>query len=76
MDEASTPRQYIGDCLKSSVRMRRKAFRHDHSREEWAKKVERPECVAMVHEENLVVRADGAELLSRRAAPELPIIKS
>ncbi len=29
---------------------------------------------AMVHEENLVVRADGAELLSRRAAPELPII--
>ena len=31
---------------------------------------------AMVHEENLVVRATGAELLSRRAAPELPIIKS
>ncbi|MDE0066733.1 MAG: Xaa-Pro peptidase family protein [Acidimicrobiaceae bacterium] len=29
---------------------------------------------AMVHEENLVVRADGAELLSRRAAPELPVI--
>jgi len=29
---------------------------------------------AMVHEENLVVRADGPELLSRRAAPELPII--
>ncbi|MCP3938764.1 MAG: aminopeptidase P family protein [Actinomycetia bacterium] len=29
---------------------------------------------AMVHEENLVVRADGAEFLSRRAAPELPII--
>ncbi len=29
---------------------------------------------AMVHEENIVVRADGAELLSRRAAPELPII--
>ncbi|HJP16713.1 MAG TPA: Xaa-Pro peptidase family protein [Acidimicrobiales bacterium] len=28
----------------------------------------------MVHEENLVVRADGAELLSRRAAPDLPII--
>ena len=28
----------------------------------------------MVHEENLVVRADGAELLSRRAAPELPVI--
>lgn len=30
---------------------------------------------AMVHEENLVVRADGPELLSRRAAPELPIIR-
>ncbi len=29
---------------------------------------------AMVHEENLVVRGDGPELLSRRAAPELPII--
>ncbi|MCP5025886.1 MAG: aminopeptidase P family protein [Actinomycetia bacterium] len=29
---------------------------------------------AMVHEENLVVRPDGAELLSRRAAPDLPII--
>ena len=29
---------------------------------------------AMVHEENLVVRADGPEMLSRRAAPELPII--
>jgi len=29
---------------------------------------------AMVHEENLVVRADGPELLSRRAASELPII--
>lgn len=29
---------------------------------------------AMVHEENIVVRADGAELLSRRAAPALPII--
>ncbi len=29
---------------------------------------------AMVHEENLVVRADGVELLSRRAAPELPVI--
>lgn len=29
---------------------------------------------AMVLEENLVVRAHGAELLSRRAAPELPII--
>lgn len=28
----------------------------------------------MVHEENLVVRADGAELLSRRAAPELPVL--
>lgn len=29
---------------------------------------------AMVHEENLVVRANGPELLSRRAAPELPVI--
>ena len=29
---------------------------------------------AMVHEENLVVRSDGPELLSRRAAPQLPII--
>ena len=29
---------------------------------------------AMVHEENLVVRADGPELLSRRAGPDLPII--
>ncbi len=29
---------------------------------------------AMVHEENLVVRANGPDLLSRRAAPELPII--
>ena len=29
---------------------------------------------AMVHEENLVVRAGGAELISRRAARELPII--
>jgi Xaa-Pro aminopeptidase len=28
----------------------------------------------MVHEEDLVIRPDGAELLSRRAAPELPII--
>ena len=30
---------------------------------------------AMVHEENIVLRADGAEMLSRRAAPELPIIQ-
>lgn len=29
---------------------------------------------AMIHEENIVVRGDGPELLSRRAAPELPII--
>jgi len=29
---------------------------------------------AMVHEENIVVTADGCELLSRRAAPDLPII--
>ncbi len=28
----------------------------------------------MLHEENIVIREDGAELLSRRAAPELPII--
>ncbi len=28
----------------------------------------------MVHEENLVVRSDGPELLSRRAVPELPVI--
>ena len=28
----------------------------------------------MVHEENLVIREDGPELLSRRAPPELPII--
>jgi len=28
----------------------------------------------MVHEENIVVRAEGAELLTRRAAPELPVV--
>mgnify|MGYP000612365823 CR=1 FL=1 len=28
----------------------------------------------MVHEENLVIRSDGPELLSRRAPPELPIL--
>lgn len=28
----------------------------------------------MVHEENIVIRADGAELLTRRAPPELPVI--
>jgi len=28
----------------------------------------------MVHEENIVVRDGGAELLSRRAAPELPVL--
>jgi len=28
----------------------------------------------MVHEENLVIREDGAQLLSRRADPELPVI--
>ena len=28
----------------------------------------------MVHEENIVVRAGGAELLTRRAAPELSVI--
>ena len=29
---------------------------------------------AMVHEENIVITSDGCEFLSRRAAPELPII--
>ncbi|MEQ8354277.1 MAG: Xaa-Pro peptidase family protein [Kiloniellaceae bacterium] len=29
----------------------------------------------MVHEENIVVRQDGAELLTRRAVPELPVIQ-
>lgn len=29
---------------------------------------------SMVHEENLVIRENGAELLSRRAAEELPEI--
>ena len=29
----------------------------------------------MVHEENIVIRADGAELLSRRAPPELPVLE-
>ncbi len=28
----------------------------------------------MVHEENIVIREDGAELLTRRAPPELPIL--
>jgi Xaa-Pro aminopeptidase len=28
----------------------------------------------MVHEENIVITDDGAQLLSRRAAPGLPII--
>lgn len=28
----------------------------------------------MVHEENIVIRADGAEMLSTRAAPELPVV--
>lgn len=28
----------------------------------------------MVHEENIVIRADGAQLLTQRAAPELPLI--
>ena len=28
----------------------------------------------MVHEENIVLRAGGAELLTRRAPPELPVI--
>lgn len=30
---------------------------------------------AMVHEENAVIRGDGAELLSRRALPELPVLR-
>jgi Xaa-Pro aminopeptidase len=29
----------------------------------------------MVHEENLLVTPDGPELLTRRAPPELPVIK-
>lgn len=29
----------------------------------------------MVHEENIVLRAHGAELLSRRAPPELPVLR-
>jgi len=28
----------------------------------------------MVHEENIVITEDGCELLSERAAPELPVI--
>lgn len=32
------------------------------------------EGLIMVHEENIVIRADGAELLTRRAPPELPVI--
>ena len=28
----------------------------------------------MVHEENIVIHENGAELLSRRAPPELPIL--
>jgi len=28
----------------------------------------------MVHEENLVIREEGPQLLSRRAAAELPVI--
>jgi len=29
----------------------------------------------MIHEENIVIRADGAEWLSRRALPEMPVIE-
>ena len=29
----------------------------------------------IVHEENLVIREDGAELLSRRAPREMPVVK-
>ncbi len=32
-----------------------------------------PGCI-MVHEENIVVREDGAELLTKRAAPSLPVL--
>jgi Xaa-Pro aminopeptidase len=28
----------------------------------------------MLHEENVVVRSDGAELITRRAAREIPIL--
>jgi len=28
----------------------------------------------MLHEENVIVRADGAELLTRRASEEIPIL--
>jgi Xaa-Pro dipeptidase len=28
----------------------------------------------MLHEENVVVRENGAQLITRRAAPEIPII--
>ena len=28
----------------------------------------------MVHEENIVIRENGAELLTRRAPPELPVV--
>jgi Xaa-Pro aminopeptidase len=30
----------------------------------------------LVHEENVVLRADGAELLSARTPPELPVIEA
>jgi Xaa-Pro aminopeptidase len=33
-----------------------------------------PEGKIMVHEENLVVTEDGAELLSRRAPPQMPVV--
>ena len=32
-----------------------------------------PGCI-MVHEENIVIRNDGAELLTKRAAPTLPVL--
>ena len=31
-------------------------------------------CKMMLHEENVVIRADGAELITRRAPPEIPIL--
>ena len=34
-----------------------------------------PEGKVMVHEENLVVTEDGAQLLSRRAPPAMPVVR-
>lgn len=35
-----------------------------------------PENKVLVHEENVVVTADGCDLLTRRAPPEMPVIES